>query len=574
MSTNHEIARLLNEAAFLLDVKGIAWKPSAYQRAAKSIEDLEIDIKKLFEEKGEKGLQGIPGVGRGIASHIKEYLVSGKVKKFEALKKNYPSTIFELANIEWLGPHKIRALYEELGINSIESLQKAAKEHKIQKVPGFSEKSEKNILYAIGLVEKRGKRKLINQADRIAKEIIEYLQKNAPIEKIEIAGSLRRRREIIGDIDLLVTSKNPMQVSTVFKNYPDSHKVVLDGEKKTTIELKDGMHLELRIFEPSEYATALIHTTGNQQHNIELRKIALKHNWKISEYGLFDRDGKKFPIQTEEDFYKKLGFSYIPPQLRENRGELEQAKKGNLPELIFAKDLKGNLHTHSNYSDGVNSLESMVIAAKEKGYEYLAMTDHSVSARIANGLDEKRFRKQWAEISKLEKKHDIRIFKGVELEILKDGSLDFADSFLKEFDIVIGSIHSFFRLPSNEMTARIIKALENPNVDIFGHPSARLIGKREPIEADFDKIFEKTALLGKIIEINGQPMRLDLNDELIIQAKKYKNKFSISSDTHFVHAYNYIEYGVDQAKRGWVTKDEVVNSLPIEKLSKFFPKLS
>jgi len=563
---NREIAKIFNKIALILELDEVKWKPQAYRNAARSLENLGEDVDEIYKKSGLKGLEEIPDIGENLAKKIVEYINTGKIKKYEELKKKYPSKLLELVELEGLGPKKVKILYKKLGIKSLEDLKKAIKNHKLRNLEGFGEKTEENLIKNINIKVKSEKRMPINYAFSIANEIMNYLKENCKIQKINYAGSLRRMKETIGDIDLLAVSNASKDVMNKFTNMNNVKRVLLKGTTRSTIILKDNTQVDIRVFKEEEYPAALLYFTGNKQHNIELRKVAIKKGYKLNEYGLFKRRGKKIKVEDEEEIYKKLGFSYIPPEMRENRGELELAKKGRIPKLIELKDIKGDLHIHTKHSDGKNSIEEIAEYGEKLNYKYIAITNHSKSSRIARGLDEKELKNMLKGIDKIKESFKIKILKGSEVDILKNGKLDYSDKVLKNLDVVIAAIHSNFKMPKAEMTERILKALKNRYVKILAHPTSRLIGSREGIEADWEKIFEVASENNKIIEINASPDRLDLNDNLIFLAKEKGVKFVINTDSHDKENLKNMFYGVGMARRGWLTKKEVINTYPYRKL--------
>ena len=574
MGTNRELARIFEEIALILELEEVEWKPRAYRNAANGIENLSEDVRDIYKKGGQEALDEIPGVGKGIAKKIAEYLETGRVTKLQELRKKYPRSISALVTLEGMGPKKVKRLVKELRITSTDSLEKAARQHKIQRLEGFGAKSEEDILNAIRTQKVSKGRMLQDKAMEVAEEIVSYLKKNAPVDRLDYVGSLRRMKETIGDIDILAVSKSGQKVMDVFTKMDGVKSVLAKGTTRSSVVLEeDNIQVDIRVVPESSYAAALIYFTGSKAHNIALRKVAISKRWKLSEYGLFTRQGKKIPFRTEEALYKKLGLSFIPPELRENRGEIEAVKKGKLPDIVALNDIKGDLQTHTIYSDGTRSVEDMVKAAQDMGYEYMAITDHSESARIAGGMDRRKLEKQLKEIEKVSKRHKIKVLKGAEVNILKDGKLDYPDSVLKRLDIVVAAVHSSFKMPKREMTKRIIKALENPYVDILAHPTGRMIGKRKGYDADFERIFEAAAENGKALEINSEPQRLDLNDENILVAKRFNALFCINTDAHDTAGLNMMKYGVGQARRAWLTKKDVVNTWPYNQLKKVFKRI-
>ncbi|MFO7872761.1 MAG: DNA polymerase/3'-5' exonuclease PolX [Candidatus Undinarchaeales archaeon] len=575
MAINRELARIFREIADILELKETKWEPRAYRKAAYNIENLGDSVKDIYKKGGTGGLKEIPGVGKALAAHIEEYIKTGEIKKLAELRKDYSKEVTELVNIEGLGSKKVKKLKDKLGVSSAGELKKAAEKHKIRKLEGFGEKTEENILESLEFYKKRKGRMFLDQAIPLAEEIISYLKENSPVQEIDYVGSLRRMKETIGDIDILVISDKADKVINTFTKMDSIRKIISQGSTRSSIALKeDDIHVDLRVIEKSSYGAALIYFTGSKEHNIELRKLARKKGYKLSEYGLFKRkNNEKLKSETEDKIYKKLGLSYIPPEIREHRGEINSAKKDKIPKLVELKDIKGDLQMHTDYSDGSETVEEMIKGCSEQGYKYMALTDHSKSQRIASGLSKKEFENQFKEIEKASKKYDIKVFKGGEIDILKDGSLDFEDKFLKKLDIVVGAVHSNFKMSEKEMTDRILKALDNKYLDILAHPTGRIMGKRKGYDADFDKIFEKAGKNEKIIEINAQPQRLDINNSLILSAKEYDVKFSIDTDAHHISSLNFMKYGVGQARRGWLEKQDVVNTYSLKKLKKMFKRI-
>lgn len=573
---NKELASLLYDIADILELEGVEWKPRAYRRAAQGIESLTEDIEKIYKSKGIKGLKEIPGVGEAIAKHIEEYLLKGKVRKWENLKRKVPPGLKDLMEISSLGPKKAIMLYKELNIKNISDLKKALQQHKIAKLEGFGEKSEENILKGLEFFEKSKERKLLGEVLPIAEELVRKLKEFKYINKITYAGSLRRMKETIGDIDLLATSSNPKKVMEFFTSLPEVKRVLAKGMTKSMVILDSGIQADLRVLKNEEYGAALQYFTGNKEHNIKLREIAIKKGYKLNEYGLF-KDKKRIAGRTEKEIYEKLGLKFIPPELRHNTGEIEAAIKGELPKLVKIGDIKGDLHVHSKYSDGSDEIEKIVKEAKSLGYEYIAITDHSKSRAIAHGLNEERLREQWKEIDRINKKQKkegrkIMVLKGTECDILSDGSLDYKDSILRKFDIVVGSIHSGFKSSKREMTERICKALENKYLTILGHPTGRLINTRPAYEVDLEQVFEVAKEKKKFLEVNAFPSRLDLKDVYIRTALNIGCKISLGTDSHsFYHLY-FMKYGVAQARRGWAEKKDVLNTLSLKKLFKVLRK--
>ena len=580
---NREIAELFYEAADILEFQQVEWKPRAYRKAAQNIENLGEDVEKIYERKGKAGLNEIPGVGESIADHIAEYLETGRVEKFEKLKEKAPTDTVELMEIRGLGAKKMKKLSDALGIKTLPELENAIKSHKIRRLEGFGEKSEENLAKAVEQYEKGHDRMSLGKALPLAEEVIAALKARCEsackidVSKIIYTGSLRRLKETIGDIDILAEagSGEALKVMDAFVSLPEVEQVVLKGSTKSSVILKEGTSIDLRVVPPESYGAALQYFTGSKEHNVELRNVAIREGYKLSEYGLYLRDsGEQVAGISEEEVYNKLGLAYMPPELRENRGEIKAAEEKALPNLVKAGDIRGDLHMHTTYSEGQGSLVAMVESAETLGYEYIAITDHSRSQRIANGLEIETLKAQWKEIDEISKNFKIKILKGSEVEILRDGRLDYPEEILKELDVVVGAVHSGFSAPERKMTDRVVTALENKCLDILAHPSGRLIGKREGYDVNFEKVFEAAAANRKILEINSQPARLDLNDELILRATAFDLKFSVSTDSHSTADLASMRYGLGQARRGWLEKEDIVNTYPYSRLNEFFKKLN
>ncbi len=570
---NKELANIFYEIADLLELEDVQWKPAAYRKAARGIENLTEDISDVYEREGTEGLKSIHGIGSNICNHIVEYLKTGKIEKFEKLKKQSMSGASELIEIEGLGPKTIRKLHDELNIKSISDLRDAIQKHKIQELEGMGEKTEHNLLEAIKNFEKSHERMLIDVAMETAEDVISYLKEQSKPDIINYAGSLRRMKETIGDIDVLAVTDNSEELMESFVSMENIERIVSKGRTRSTVVLSNGVSVDIRVIETGSYGSAMQYFTGSKQHNIELRNIALDKGYKLSEYGLFDKkSGKKIEGRSEERIYGALGLAFIPPPLRENRGEFKAATNDSIPDLIEVHDLMGDLHIHTDFSEGIDKIESMVSRAEEIGYDYIAITDHSRSRKVANGLSIDELSDQWKQIDDLSGKYNIKILKGSEVDILPDGNLDYPDKILDKLDVVVGAIHSGFKYPESKMTRRIISAMENEYLNILAHPSGRLIGKREGYKADFDSVFEAAARNNKVLEINSQPKRLDLNDSMIIRAKKAGVKFCINSDSHGSSQMEYVHYGIGQAKRGWLTADDVVNTYSYNQLMKTLNK--
>ncbi len=497
-----------------------------------------------------------------------EYIETGKISDYEKLKEEVPATLLELLSIPGVGPKKAKLFYERLGIKSVKELEEAAKRGMLAGLPGVGAKTEEKILKGILLWRKSRERRPLGKILPIAREIVNELEKCPSVKKISPAGSLRRMKDTVKDLDILVVSSEPMEVMEKFVSLPFVMEVLGMGPTKSSILTKDAFQIDLRVVPEESFGAALQYFTGSKNHNIHLRQLALKKGLKVSEYGVFRvENDEKLAGYTEEEVYETLGLIWIPPELREDRGEIEAALERRLPELIELKDIKGDLHMHSKWSDGAHSIEELIKRAIEKGYEYIAITDHSKSLGIARGLDEKRILEQIEEIKALQKKYpQIKILCGIEVDILQDGSLDIADEVLAKLDVVIASIHSAFNMTQREMTRRIYKAITNPHVDIIGHPTGRIIGEREAYQVDMIQIIQKAREENVALEINAYPQRLDLNDINIKMAKEAGVKLAINTDAHTLGQLEFMYLGVATARRGWAEKKDVINTWKIEDL--------
>jgi len=567
---NQEIAKIFYDIAIFLSIDNIAFKPQAYEKAALNIENLEENIEDVYKKGGKKALEDIPGVGKNIADCIEEYLKTGKIKYYKQLKNKLPVELDELMAIEGVGPKKIKVLYQKLRIKNLKDLEEAAKKHKISSLFSFGEKSEKNILEGIAFFKRSKGRFLLGEILPKVKEIEEKLKTLKEIEIISQAGSLRRKKETIGDVDFLVVTKNPKKVMDFFVSLPDVDKVWAKGATKASVKMSGGFDIDLRAVSEKSYGSALQYFTGSKEHNIATRKIAINKGLKLNEYGVFK--GKRMVAGwSEEGIYRALGMSFVEPELRENRGEIEASFKGKLPKLIELDDIKGDLHCHSNWDGGENSILEMARSAIEIGYEYLGISDHTKFLRIERGLDEKQLEKRGKEIEKLNLKlenenYKFKILQGAETNILNDGSVDIKNKALAKLDYVIAGVHSSFKMSRIKMTERIIKAMKNPYVKIFSHPTGRILKKRDEYQADFDKILRAAKEFKVALEVNAYPERLDLNDINIKKAVEAGVKLAINTDAHHKDQLRFMEFGIFQARRGWAKKQDIINTRSQENL--------
>ncbi|MBS0626496.1 MAG: DNA polymerase/3'-5' exonuclease PolX [Verrucomicrobia bacterium] len=561
-----EIAKVLEEIADLLELKGEnPFKVRAYRTASRSLLNFEGNFKKLVEE---EKLDELEGVGEHIAEKITELFETGKLAYYEKLKKSTPPGMLQMIQVHGLGPKKVKALHKKK-IRSIEELKTAAEKGKVAKIRGFGKKSAQNILDSLAHREAYQKRTLWWDAMTIAEPILEGLKKLKGVQKAEIAGSLRRKLETVGDLDFLVAASNPKPIMKWFTSLPGIQRVLASGETKSSVKLEGGIQADLRVVKESEFGYALCYFTGSKEHNIKLRDRALSCGWSLSEYGLAGaRKTKK--AATEEDLYKILGFSYIEPELREDRGELQAAEKKKLPHLIEVKDIRGTLHNHTTSSDGKSTLREMAAAAKKMGWEYLGISDHSKSSFQANGMDEKRLLAQVEEIRKLNasKSLGIYLFSGLECDILADGKLDFPKKILDHLDYVIGSVHASLTQNEKAMTRRIIKAVENPSLTILGHLTGRLLLRREPSRVDAQKVIDACIANNKIIELNGHPLRLDMDWRLWHKASEKGLLCCINTDAHHADNHQFILSGVNAARKGWLEKSQVINTVSLKEMQK------
>jgi DNA polymerase (family X) len=562
---NLQVAAILYEVADLLEIENVKFKPVAYRRAAHAIETFPEEIGRVAER---GGLEEIPGVGIHIATKLREILATGKLGYLDRLKQEVGPGVRELADIGGIGPKKAMVLHRELGIDSLEQLGAAARAGKIRELAGFGEKSEKNILLGIAARKGTAGRFLLGEMLPVAETIRIRLAGLPVVRQIGLAGSLRRRKETIGDIDLLAASPEPEKVMAAFAGLPEVARVLGRGLTKSSIVLESGVQVDLRVVEEGQYWTALLYFTGSKDHNIALRRRALERGWSLSEYGMKEEaTGKNLHGSTEEDAYRMLGLPYIDPELRENRGEIEAAESGTLPRVIPYDAVKGDLHVHTQWSDGKDSIRDMAAAARSRGYEYLAICDHARSPEIDRGLTEEKLVKQRAEIEQLNRELEgVTLLHGIEANISADGTLDLPPAVLGDLDLVIASIHSGLRMHGEEMTRRVIAAIQNDHVDIIGHPSGRILLRREPADLDLPAVFRAAADRHVALEINAYPSRLDLSDTNCRKAKEYGVSFALGSDAHAAGDLKQMELGIATARRGWVTAEEIINTKPLSGL--------
>jgi len=562
---NADIAAIFEEIAELLEIQNEnPFRIRAYRNAARQVEGMGVPVADMVA-KGED-LTELPGIGDDLAAKIQEIVATGQCKALEKLRKQVPPSITELLKIPGLGPKRVRALYDTLKVKSIDQLAKAAQAGKIRELGGFGAKTEQTILAALAAHVTGQKRFKLAIAGQYAEPLKKYLEKVPGVLQVVLAGSYRRFKETVGDIDILVTATGAGKVMDKFTSYDEVREVLAKGETRSTVILKCNLQVDLRVVDPECYGAALQYFTGSKEHNIEIRRLAQERKFKLSEYGVF-RGEQRIAGETEESVYRAVDLPWIPPELRENRGEIEAARAGKLPKLVELKELRGDLHVHTKATDGHNTLSEMAAAARAHGLDYIAITEHSRRLTVAHGLDVKRLRQQMQAIDKLNAQlKDITLLKGIEVDILEDGSLDLPDDVLGELDIVVGAVHSQFKLARSKQTTRILKAMDHPHFTVLAHPSGRLIDQREPYDVDMLKIIRKARERGCFLELNAHPERLDLLDSHCQMAKEEGVLIAISSDAHSTQDFDNLYYGVGQARRGWLEKKDVLNSRSLKEL--------
>lgn len=564
---NREIAGIFNDIADLLEIKGEnPFRIRAYRRAALNIESLTKDVGETPKDE----LLKIPGIGKDLAGKIEEFVKTGKMQAYEDLKQEVPGGLSTLLSVPGLGPKTAKLLYDKLKIKNLKDLERFARGHKLSSLPGIKGKTEENILKGIEMLRRGMERQPLGKALPVANDILAHLRKQAPVNNLSIAGSIRRWKDTIKDIDILATSGDPKTVMTAFVHLPHVKDVLMHGPTKSSILTHEGLQVDLRVVEEDCFGAALAYFTGSKAHNIRLREMAVKSGLKINEYGIFrEKDDRKLGGRQEEDIYRALGLPYIQPELREDSGEIEAAMEGRLPELVALSDIKGDLHVHTKRSDGSHDFDELIEEARERGYEYIAITDHSKGLGIAGGLNEERLMEEKKEIEAINKRlKGFRLLAGVEVDIRSNGHMDFSDDVLKEMDIVVASIHSGFRQGREQITQRLVSAMRNPYVSVIAHPTGRLLGERDPYDVDMDEILKVAKETGTAMEINAYPLRLDLNDTYSKMAKEKGVRIVISTDTHVINQFDYMAYGVSIARRGWLEKKDILNTLNYSSLAK------
>ncbi|MDO8869675.1 MAG: DNA polymerase/3'-5' exonuclease PolX [Methanobacteriaceae archaeon] len=562
---NEKVAHILDRIADFMEMNDDIFRMKAYRKAAHTVETLSDDITTLTEE---NRLQELPGVGKAIAAKIKEIVETGSLEYFENLKKEYPVDFDAMIEVEGLGPKTIKLLYDALGVENLDDLERHAKRHHVRRIKGMGDKKEKKILENIEMARKNSGRKLLGHILPLAEAIKHQIEVLKVVEAVEIAGSIRRRKESVGDIDILVISENSQEVMDYFVSLPIVDEIVVKGPLKSTVVLKEGLDCDLRVFERDIFGAAMMYFTGSRDLNIELRKIAISQNMKLSEWGLFKGD-EIITGKSEKDVFNSLGLQYIPPEMRENRGEIEAARGGKIPELIGYDDIRGDLQVHTQWSDGKHTIMEMVQEAQKLEYDYLAITDHLGTLRTAEGMNDSDILNQFQEIDSInDEMKDFTLLKGLEVDIDSQGNLNISETILAEVDVVVASLHSDLRQDFFEMTNRLIRAMENPYVNIISHPTGRKIQEHREYDLNLDKIMQKASATGTILEINSHPNRLDLRDIYIKKAIDMGCKLVINSDAHSSGEMKNMQLGIATARRGWARKEDIINTFDLKELNK------
>jgi DNA polymerase (family 10) len=568
--SNDDVARVLTEFADLLAiVADDPFKPRAYEKAARAIGGFPDELRDLDDA----GIRAIPNVGKSIAEKVRSVLETGTFRELEELRAQVPSGVRSMTAIPGFGPKKAMVVYQELGIDGLEELVAAARDGRLRGLKGFSAKTEENVLQAVQRAQRDTGRVTIDVAMGVAEALLERLRTITDVRRAELAGSLRRMAETIGDVDLLVASASPAPIMDAFTGYDDVERILARGETRSSVVTRSGLQVDLRVIPEEAWGAAMIYFTGSKAHNVRIREMAVRKGLKLNEYGLFQvQTDELIAAESEGDVYERLGLPFIEPTLREDRGEIEAALAGELPQVVTVKQMRGDLHTHTDLTDGVATLEQMLAAAAAKRYAYYAVTDHAPNLAMQRMTDEKMLA-QRAKLRALQDRYPRMILlHGTELNIDPDGAVDWPASFLEGFDLTVASIHSHFNQSREAMTRRMIRAMENPHVNVVGHPTTRKIGRRDPVDLDLDAVFEAAARTGTALEIDAYPDRLDLRDEHVRRARRYGARFSIDTDAHAVGHLDAMRYGVGVAQRGWLTKDDVIDAWPLTKLRRFLRK--
>ena len=576
---NIEIAAVLDELADLLEIRGSnPFRIRAYRNAVRTVRGLTRSLRSMVE--AEEDLTELSAIGKDMSAHIVELITTGSLSRLEELAEEIPRSLVDLVKLDGVGPKKVKKLWESLDVKTVDELEEALNAEKVQALEGFGTTSVQKILRAIEDFRRYSGRFLLSQVDDLIGPLVEHIRKAKGVQRIEVAGSYRRRKETIGDVDLLVQADLPApEVMERFTTFGSVERADLRGDTRGAVVLRSGLEVDLRVIPPRSFGAALQYFTGSVEHNVAVRQLALRQGLRLNEWGVFrlpegvdpeevgKEDGERVAGDTEESVFEAVGLPWIPPVVRENRGEIEAARDGSLPELVTLEDIRGDLHMHSTWSDGKASIEEMARACRARGYEYLAISDHSPALAMVQGLTPDKASEQWAEIDRVQEGLDgITIFKSLEVDILRDGSLDMTDEVLEVLDVVIVSVHSLMDMDKVTMTDRVIRAMQHPSVDIVGHPTGRLLGRREPFELDVEAVLQAASELDVAVEINANPNRLDLNDVHARRAKELGVKVVISTDAHSVQRLDHISYGVDQARRGWLDREDVLNTMTVDQL--------
>lgn len=565
---NSDLAKIFYHLSIFEEIRGEVFKARAYEKAARMIEGYSKEMKEVYDKGGLEALQQIEGIGKAISEKIEETLKTGKLRLYEERKKEFPIDLDTLTSIDGVGPKTIKTIYERLNVRTVEDLEKAIVEGRLRQLPGFGEKKERHIKKGIEFLKQGKGRFLLGYALPMIREIEARLRSHGAVQKATLCGSARRMKETVGDADFLVASERPEEVMDFFTTMEEVAHVYSKGSTKSNVKLDSGLDADLRIVPLESYGAALQYFTGNKDHNVALRTLAVMRGWKLNEYGLYEGE-RQVAGKDEKAIYTALNLDYIQPEMRENNGELDLAKEKKLPNLIRYGSLKGDLQVQTKWTDGTSSIGEMANAARKLGLEYFAITDHTKSLGVARGLDEESIKKQGKEIDSINKNlKDFRVLKGAEVNIMKDGSLDIANNTLRELDVVGVAVHSAFDLPREEQTRRILRAIEHPYSDILFHPSGRLINQRAPYDVNLKAILQKCKDTGTIVEINAFPDRLDLKDEHVRKGVQLGTKFVIDSDAHTTTHLQYLEFGIGQARRGWATPNDVINTRSVDKFLK------